>query len=119
MITRWVKVMKGIAALCCLGILPASVSAGDQAGPVQEIRVTSAAIHDGPSHVLVTGTWNARPACATIGWWAFDTDTSHGKALLATLLTAKATGKNVMLWGSGTCALRPDMERLLQVAIQP
>ena len=103
--------------LFALGILPISVFAGDQSGPVMDIRVTS--ISNGGSHLTINGTYNALPGCTAGVWWAFDTDTSTGKVMLATLLTAKATGKNVILWGSGTCALRPGMETLVQVSIQP
>ena len=104
--------------LFALGILPISVLAGDQSGSVLDIRVASLTNWNA-SHVMINGTWNSRPACATIGWWAFDIDTPSGRAMLATLLTAKVTGKTVILWGAGTCTLNGVMETLLQVSIQP
>jgi len=99
--------------LFALGILPISVFASDQTGLVMDIRV-------GESHVHIDGTYNTPfPACSASGWWwAFDTNTSTGKAMLAVLLTAKVTGKTVILWGDGSC-LRPGMEKLIQVSIQP
>jgi len=105
--------------LFALGILPISVFAGEQSGLVMDIRVNNTSTYSG-SHVFINGTYIARPECGTNSlWWVFDTDTSTGKVMLATLLTAKATGKTVILWGSGGCALRPGMETIVQVSIQP
>lgn len=113
--------MENVAASCLLavlGLFPLTSFSGDQTGPVVDIRVSSFA-NGNPSHVLINGTWNAKPACATIGWWAFDIDTSAGRAFLATLLTAKTAGKSVIVWGTGTCTLNPVFETIAQISIQP
>src|SRR5215831_18653833 len=48
-----------------------------------------------------------QPACvnASSYQFVFDPTTSDGKALYAALLTAKATGKSISVYGTGTCTL--------------
>lgn len=101
-----------------LALLPLKGYPGDQTGPVQDIRVASISNYHA-SHVMINGTYNSPPACATVGWWAFDAETSIGKAMLATLLTAKTAGKSAIVWGAGTCELNSGMETIRQVSIQP
>jgi hypothetical protein len=52
------------------------------------------------------------PACATAQTtrWAIDTNTAAGKAQLAGLLSAHATGKKVQVFGTDTCAIWGDTE---------
>jgi hypothetical protein len=57
-----------------------------------------------------TGTRTTPPSCATNTRWALDTSTSTGQAAAAVLLTAYATGKQIVVYGTGTCTLHPDSE---------
>ena len=94
-----------------------SALAGNQTGTVQKLFVSGrdyAAPNQNPTHVHISGDYNIKPECATSGYWAVDTDTQQGKAILSLLLTAYATGKNVSFLGIGSCSLRPDMETLFQ-----
>lgn len=95
--------------------------AGNQAGTIQKLFVSGidyAAPNQNPTHVIITGSYNVKPDCATSGYWAVNTDTQQGKSILSLLLTASATGKSVSFLGTGNCSLRPDMETLFQVGIE-
>lgn len=95
--------------------------AGNQTGTIQKLFVSGRdypAPNQNPTHVIITGTYNAKPGCATSGYWAVDTDTQQGKSMLSLLLTANATGKSVSFLGTGSCSLRPDMETLFQVGLE-
>lgn len=102
-------------AMLFLCFLPMTGYAGDQSGPVVEVRVASATLNGNPTHFKLDGGWTNKPACAATGYWAINTDTAAGKSLLAALLFAQATGKAVTVWGSGQCTLRSDMENANQV----
>lgn len=92
--------------------------AGSQTGTVQKLFASGrdyAPPNQNPTHTIITGEYIAQPACATSGYWAINTETEQGKAMLTLLLTAYATEKNVTLLGTGNCSLRPDMETVFQV----
>jgi len=106
--------------LSCLLILLASSNAiaGSQHGSVQKLFVSGrdyAPPFQNPSHVSIDGDYKEKPACATSGYWAVNTETEQGKAILTLLLTSSATGKKLTLYGTGACSLRPDMETVFQV----
>lgn len=95
--------------------------AGNQVGTIKKLFVSGidyAAPNQNPTHIVANGSYNARPDCATSGYWAVNTDTPQGKAILSLLLTANATGKEVSFFGTGNCSLRPDMETLFQVGFE-
>jgi hypothetical protein len=96
-----------ISGICC---------AGEQTGQIVDLRVSAYKTFN-PTHVKLSGTWSGAPSCATIGFWAIDTETPTGKNVLATLLAAQAAGKNVRIWGSNQCTLRGDMETATQVGV--
>ena len=95
--------------------------AGSQAGTIEKLFVSGrdyAAPNQNPTHVFVAGSYNVKPACATSGYWALNSETQQGRAILSMLITAQATGKTVSFLGTGDCSLRPDMETLFQVGIE-
>ena len=95
--------------------------AGHQVGTIQKLFVSGrdyATPNQNPTHVSITGRYNVKPDCAISGYWAVNTDTAQGKAILSLLLTATATGKKVSFLGTGNCSLRPDMETLFQVGFE-
>jgi hypothetical protein len=53
-----------------------------------------------------------RPACSNNGSYhfVFDPSTAEGKALYAALLSVQASGKQIYIYGTGTCALGQPME---------
>jgi hypothetical protein len=96
--------------------LAQSALASEQSGKILEIRVSTTPQMN-PTHFRLDGAWPGKPACATVGWWAFDGNTAAGKALLATLLTAQASGRPVIAWGHDSCDLRSDMETTVQIGL--
>jgi hypothetical protein len=107
---------KTVAASGLMLLTASAFAAGQQVGSIVDIRVSSLSLAN-PTHVQVDGAYQNRPACAVVGFWAIDSDTSAGKSFLATLMLAKAQGKQVTLAGSGTCSLRSDMETIVQIQI--
>lgn len=93
-----------------------NVYAGSQTGKVISLRVSSKTVGN-PTHIMLDGVWNGKPACSVSGWWAIDTDTAAGKSLLSILLTAHTTGQQVTIWGHSRCDLRGDMETAFQVGL--
>lgn len=79
---------------------------------------TISVIYSSPSsdlvYIAVNPAPTARPACSTHGslYYAFDASTSAGKAVLASALTAYATGKTVRVDGTSSCTLYPNVEDL-------
>lgn len=55
--------------------------------------------------VQVDGTRTNSPSCATDTRMAINPATNAGKAMLAMLLSAKAAGQTVILYGTGNCQL--------------
>lgn len=51
--------------------------------------------------------------------FVFDPSTSEGKALYSALLTAKATGTNILVYGTGTCILGQAMEGVSYWILDP
>jgi hypothetical protein len=99
-------------------------AAGIQSGTVADIRVSTQTLASGnPTHVrLQNGTTSsAMASCATSGFFAINTDTPAGKSMLAALLMAEAAmpPKQVIIWGTGQCDLRADMETAFQVSVVP
>jgi hypothetical protein len=107
--------MKRSIALLAVAFAQASL-ASEQTGKILDIRVSTNPQFN-PTHFRLEGTWPNKPACATEGWWAFDGNTAAGKALLATLLTAQATGRPIVAWGHDSCNLRSDMETAVQIGL--
>jgi len=96
-----------IAAVCSINVM----AGGTAAGTLHQI-VTF------PNAVVAVSTNGSRtsaaPACAAANpfQFAFDSSTATGKAQLAILLTAYASGKQVIIGGTGDCSVRGDAEAL-------
>lgn len=78
------------------------------AGSVINAKVTEVRIDaDGKGMVFFDQPLGATPASCFIPYYAnalaFNTSTAGGKAILATVLTAKATGGKMIVHGSGAC----------------
>jgi purine nucleoside permease len=76
---------------------------------------------DGVAFFYINGTrTGTKPACATFGsgsWFRFaiDTNTAGGKAQLAGVLAAHATGESIYVTGTGDCGVYGDTESVLEL----
>ncbi|WCM25166.1 hypothetical protein NDN01_13895 [Sphingomonas sp. QA11] len=78
-----------------------SAMASAQTGKVVDIYVSAGP--DG-SAFMMAGTRTGKPACATEDLWAMELPNGDaGKALLSALLTAYSAGRNLIIYGTGTC----------------
>lgn len=94
-----------------LAVVAAPAGASQQAGPVALIATsnTSGSL-DG---FTLTGTRTAKPACAVEDVW-----TTSSLKIFSLVLSAHLTGKNVSVFGSGTCnATQPTREEVGYVTI--
>jgi hypothetical protein len=89
--------------------------AGYVTGTVTNLVVRA---YDGMIYVVVTGTPVGKPACATHNYWMIMNENStSGKQQLAVLMTAKALGQTVTIWGNGTCTRYTDGEDIAAVEV--
>lgn len=105
---------------CFAMFISITAHAGGQSGTIAALNVTSPSLAFGnPTHFRLTGEYKNRAGCSTHAeqWWALNTDSAVGKAMLGVLLTAKASGKPVTVWGSGRCDQRVDMEDVHQIGV--
>lgn len=60
-----------------------------------------------------------QPACSAgmPGRWVFNSATPGGQSLLALILSANASGKSVIVAGTGTCDVSSDTESALYVVV--
>jgi hypothetical protein len=103
----------------CLVSISVSATESVQEGAVTELRISSTLLVGGnPTHFKLSGVWEAQ-GCANAGYWAIDTDTTQGKAMLSVLLAAKAMGSTLRArnLGSGDCSLRSDMRDVIQLDV--
>lgn len=57
------------------------------------------------------GTRNSPPACATLaGRWAIDGSAPSAQQSIATVLSAQAQGRQILIQGNGTCSVWGDTE---------
>ncbi len=96
--------------LAVLGVLLSQAcAAGNQSGTVNYVIVRAS---DGLVYFTINGApKSGSPACATIPYWMIrDENSNAGKQQYAMLMTAKATGKPVLVSGSNTCLRWGDGE---------
>jgi hypothetical protein len=102
---------KGIAAALAIAAVAAPVSAGTGQGTIGSILTGRLGYQ---VFVQITGASFNGFACGTpsTGSWqfAFMTQNQGGKDMLATLLSAKAMGLQVIMVGGGTCSQDAALE---------
>ena len=97
---REVQVLASSLAVLA-GIVSLPAHAGSQIGSITAVSVDN---NGSPYVFLVSGTHNGQPACATDAYWAVtNLGTDNAKSMVATILTAYATGRQVNVQGSGAC----------------
>lgn len=102
-----VKIKKFIVSFLILA-LSAPAYCGDSEGPVKRYLV----IIQGKVF-FSAGAATSRPACNTTDEWAIDlvgTNAAIGRAMLAVIMSAHASGKNVHVYGTGKCDVWGDRE---------
>ncbi|MDO7833670.1 hypothetical protein Q4610_01300 [Sphingobium sp. HBC34] len=89
-----------VAVVCALALTPGLAQASNSSvGCITNITMEAA----GVANFTQDGTRTTRPACATDARWTLDGTTASGQARLAALLTAYATGKRIVIIGTGAC----------------
>jgi hypothetical protein len=90
--------------------------ASDQSGRVYSLHVRET---DGLVWVVLEGTNRTpKPACARGNYFVIKTENSSaGRQQLSLLLTAKASGRTIVINGSGSCTRWADGEDIVIVAI--
>lgn len=107
----------GIAGLC-MGLIAGMTEAN--AGSVISTTITQVSSfgstnlkgQSGTFMVYVSMPIAGAPACATVSRFAVNPGTDAGRAQIATILAAQATGRSVALYGLGVCDLWGDTESL-------
>ena len=64
-----------------------------------------------------TGARAQRPACAIHNRWVIDATTDQGRAMMALMMTAKAQGKTITVYGTGDCRDWADTESIMHFMV--
>lgn len=72
--------------------------------------ITSFGVEQGKVFFITNGQRGPMPACGTVQRWVFNGATAQGQAMMSALLTYYATGKQVIVQGTGACADWSDTE---------
>ena len=99
-------VMSCAAALVCLGLCSPAVAGGSYSGPVSHIL----SHRQGRLFFEVGGTRYLPPSCAIHPRWVIDTTMAAGQSVAATVLSAYALGKSVVVEGTAECGVWGDTE---------
>lgn len=92
------KILIALLSVVLIGPIFAYAGEGGGTSGVGQIQVWA------PNWVYFrTEFHNNAPECATTDKWLIDLDTSAGRAMLAVLLSAQASGISVTVWGTGDC----------------
>jgi hypothetical protein len=89
-----------------------ALCAGVVTGNVEFLQAGLTTGTDGHILVKIYQTPSNQPACATNPRFSVNPATDVGKALLALLLAAQASGKTVQIWGTGSCDQMAGFESL-------
>jgi hypothetical protein len=99
-----------LSGLCAVvPVLSGRASASDSGiGSITQV------ISNNSGRVFVTqnGSRSTRPACAVDPRWVINGSTETGKAMLASMLTAYATNRQILILGTGACADWGDSESI-------
>ncbi|MEX0139531.1 hypothetical protein MRBLMS1_000288 [Massilia sp. LMS1-1-1.1] len=89
--------------------------AGEQVGKIVSITVRSV---DGLISFTMENTATGKPACAKYSYWLIaDENSVTGKQQLAMLLTARASGQVISVFGSNTCVRWSDGENVVGITL--
>lgn len=104
--------MTRIAMLGLAGALLVAADAARASSQTGRVETLIVRASDGLVYVHLEGAVrDGRPACAMHGYWMIrDENSAAGKRQYALLLVAKATGRRVVIQGSGQCTRWSDGE---------
>jgi len=108
--------MRGSTALAffAIALCPSSAFAGSSALGT----VTNLTTQTGAMFFTTSGTRSSPPACATVpSRWVVSATTTSDQALIATILSAQAQGRQVQVLGTGTCSISADTETAAFVVV--
>jgi len=109
----WKRV--GRVALWVFSGIPLGAFAGQATGTVEAVMARAS---DGLALVYINATATAKPSCATAPYWSILNENSEaGKKQYAMLLTAKASGETVTIYGLNTCTRWSDGEAIDWITI--
>jgi hypothetical protein len=99
----------------CVSAVPCF--AGMQQGFITSLFIRAS---DGLVYFYLNGTPKERPSCAkALKYWMIqDENSTAGKQQLAQLLTAYASGKTLIVYGTNTCTRWPDGEDVDIIVIE-
>jgi hypothetical protein len=109
------EIMLKLVAFTTLAI--ALVTAPARAGTAAGKPVLAAAGTSG-LFVFEVGAISGRPACATSNQFAIDSNSTTGRVMIATVLSAQAQGRLVTVNGSGACEVWGDRETAAMIWTQ-
>lgn len=93
-----------LLALLASAVIVGSASAGEALGTIEFVQAGHGYTPDNVYVlVLITGSRSGAPGCATDPRLAINPNTAAGKAIMAVLMTAKAAGNTVHIYGKGSC----------------
>ena len=107
--------MKRIFLALAILVLSPSAFCGQSSGPVGSYLVSRYA-----KLFFNAGAASSRPACSPNNEWAVDLsgpDAAAGRAILATIIAAHASGKTVHVIGKGVCDVWGDRETVEYVVV--
>lgn len=102
-----------------LGLLLGSTSAGasEVQGAIIDFQARSS---DGLHYLHMNGSRTTKPACATQNYFMIKDESSRaGQSQVAQILTAQATGRSILVLGSGTCTRWVDGEDIELIKLLP
>jgi len=93
----------------------AAVQAGQVTGKITSVVVRQS---DGLTYFYTDGTPTGRPACAaaTTYWMIKDEDSEAGRRLYSMILTARASGAQIIVTGANTCTRWGDGEDVERIS---
>jgi hypothetical protein len=107
--------MKKILVASCLMAASLFAHAGNSEGPVSDYIMSAQG-----KLFFIAGAQVSRPSCSTMGAWAVDlagTNAAGGRGILAVIIAAKAAGKSIKVFGTGTCDVWGDRETVSYVQV--
>ncbi len=104
-----------LSAIVMVGLTTPAM-AGNQSGTVTAVSIDN---NGGPYIFMLSGTHGSQPGCASDAYWAItNISTDNAKSMIATILTAYASGKPVYVEGAGTCPASYPRESVAFVIAQ-
>ena len=107
-------------SLFLASVLACGSSSAADASSSSPGQITSYGVEQGRVFFRTNGSRSAMPSCATAGTrWVFNGATAQGQAMMSALLTYYASGKQIVVQGTGACADWGDTESVEYIWSSP